>query len=278
MNISIAYSTCPNDTYIFDAIANNRIDLKNINFNTFLSDVEILNKKALNQEFDISKISYGVYPYIADNYELLEYGSALGFNNGPLIISKKQIDINDISKIKIAIPGKHTTANLLMSFLFPKATDKVEYLFSDIENAVLNDEVDAGLVIHETRFTYKEKHLLKIADLGELWQEKTNMPIPLGGIVMKRILPLELKQKIRRVIKNSVRFAFENPEKSIGYIKQHAQETSNEVIKKHINLYVNNYTLSLGENGKKAIELLYKTVQKNNLIPKITNNIFKAYE
>jgi 1,4-dihydroxy-6-naphthoate synthase len=219
-------------------------------------------------------LSYHAYAYIAQDYVLLNSGSALGRNNGPLLISKHKIYPDEIDNLKIAIPGKNTTANLLLGIAFPKATNKNEYLFSDIEEAVLSGEVDAGLIIHENRFTYEAKGLKKIVDLGEFWERKTGLPIPLGGIVVNRRLPLEIQQKIDRVMYQSVRFAFENKRESLPFIKKYAQEMSEEVMYKHINLYVNDFTQHLGELGQNAVEMLYKIASDLKIIPKIEQNIF----
>ena len=258
MKLTIGYSPCPNDCFIFDALIHNKIDTEGLQFEVQLGDVETLNKKALKGELDITKLSYHAYAYALENYILLRAGSALGFNCGPILITRhpersRRMDEN----LKIAIPGKLTTANLLLSIAYPNATNKVEYVFSEIENAVLSGEVDAGLIIHENRFTYQEKGLEKIIDLGEFWDSLIHAPIPLGGIVIKRNLDAELQQKVNRLIKKSVEFAFANPESSMLYVKEHAQEMSEAVMKKHIALYVNNFSVDLGEIGLNAVKLLF---------------------
>ena len=258
MKLTIGYSPCPNDCFIFDALIHNKIDTEGLQFEVQLGDVETLNKKALKGELDITKLSYHAYAYALENYILLRAGSALGFNCGPILITRhpersRRMDDN----LKVAIPGKLTTANLLLSIAYPNATNKVEYVFSEIENAVLSGEVDAGLIIHENRFTYQEKGLEKIIDLGEFWDSLIHAPIPLGGIVIKRNLDAELQQKVNRLIKKSVEFAFANPESSMSYVKEHAQEMSEDVMKKHIALYVNNFSIDLGEIGLNAVKLLF---------------------
>ncbi len=274
MKLTLGFSTCPNDTFIFDAMVHNRIDTEGLDFELVLADVEELNKAAFEHEIDITKLSYHAYAYIADNYVLLDSGSALGNNNGPLLISKRKIYPDEVKDISIAIPGKNTTANLLLSIAYPNAKNKKEYLFSDIEEAVLSNEVDAGLIIHENRFTYAAKGLKKIIDLGAFWETKTNLPIPLGGIVVNRKLPLEVQQKVNRVLRKSLEYAFENPNAGLPFIKQYAQEMDEEVMYKHIELYVNEYSLDLGEKGKKAIRELYKTAADLKVIPKMTDKIF----
>ena len=266
MKLTIGYSPCPNDCFIFDALIHGKIDTEGLQFEVLLEDVETLNKKALKGELDITKLSYHAFAYVLENYILLRSGSALGFNCGPLLIQDARCTMKDLnSNSKIAIPGKLTTANLLLSIAYPNLTNKVEYLFSDIENAVLSGEVDAGLIIHENRFTYQDRGLKKIMDLGEFWDSLIHAPIPLGGIVIKRNLGNELQQKVNRLIKKSVGFAFANPESSMAYVKAHAQEMSEEVMKKHIALYVNNFSIDLGETGINAVQLLFNKAKELNL-------------
>jgi len=266
LKLTIGYSPCPNDCFIFDALIHGKIDTEGLQFEVLLEDVETLNKKALKGELDITKLSYHAFAYVLENYILLRSGSALGFNCGPLLIQDARCTMKDLnSNSKIAIPGKLTTANLLLSIAYPNLTNKVEYLFSDIENAVLSGEVDAGLIIHENRFTYQDRGLNKIMDLGEFWDSLIHAPIPLGGIVIKRNLGNELQQKVNRLIKKSVGFAFANPESSMAYVKAHAQEMSEEVMKKHIALYVNNFSIDLGETGINAVQLLFNKAKELNL-------------
>ncbi len=274
MKLKLGFSTCPNDTFIFDALIHHRIDTEGLEFELVLADVEELNKAAFEHQIDITKLSYHAYAYIANNYILLDSGSALGNNNGPLLISKHKIYPDEINEISIAIPGKYTTANLLLNIAYPEAKNKKEYLFSDIEEAILSNEVDAGLIIHENRFTYEQKGLKKILDLGEFWETKTNLPIPLGGIVVNRKLPLEVQQKVNRVLRKSLEYANENPNAGLPFIKQYSQEMDEEVMYKHIKLYVNEYSLDLGKTGKKAIKALYDTASKLKVIPEIKQSIF----
>ncbi len=263
---SLGFSPCPNDCFIFDALVNNKIDTEGIKFNVELHDVETLNTKALNGELDITKLSFNAYGHVLNNYILLRAGSALGFNCGPILIQKTNQNTQNLNEnSKIAIPGKLTTANFLLSLAYPNIKNKLEYVFSDIENAVLSGEVDAGLIIHESRFTYEEKGLKKIIDLGEFWESLIHSPIPLGGIVIRRTIEVELQQKINKLIKNSVEFAFANPLSSREFIKAHAQEMSNEVIKKHIDLYVNNFSIDLGAIGTNAVKLLFAKANEHNL-------------
>jgi 1,4-dihydroxy-6-naphthoate synthase len=277
MTLSLGFSPCPNDTFIFDAMIHHKIDTEGLDFEVFYDDVETLNHKAFLGELDITKLSYHAFAYVADHYVLLDAGSALGFGVGPMLISDVEISISDLKgnpNYKIGIPGKYTTANFLLGLAFPEATNKVELVFSDIENAVLDGRVDIGLIIHENRFTYQDKGLKKIIDLGDFWEKETGLAIPLGGIVANRELKPDVLDKINRVLRRSVEFAFANPKSGLEYIRSHAQEMSEDVMYKHIDLYVNKYSLDLGEEGKKAIKLLFDTARKKNVIPEIKGELF----
>lgn len=279
--LTLGFSPCPNDCFIFDAMLHGKIDTEGLEFDVFMEDVETLNQKAFKGELDITKLSYHAYAHLTKKYQLLNAGSALGNNCGPLLITNKN-DLSGLvselrspdSKLKIAIPGKYTTANFLLSLAFPEATDKVEMVFSDIEDAVLTGKVDAGLIIHENRFTYEQKGLKKIIDLGEYWETLTKAPIPLGGIVIKRDFPNELKATFDRVLRKSVEYAFANPKSSLSFVKEHAQEMSEEVMYKHIDLYVNNYSVDLGKEGKRAVKLLFDKAEELGMINKMEDNIF----
>ena len=262
--VSLGYSPCPNDCFIFDAIANKKIVSDTIDFEIILEDVETLNKRAISnteKKLDVSKLSFATLIKSSKVYALADSGAALGKNCGPLLICRANPEeqINKINELSIAIPGINTTANLLLKFAFPDAKNKVEMVFSDIENSVLNSKTELGLIIHENRFTYHKKGLKKVIDLGEYWQEKTNMPIPLGGIGISSSLEDSIKIEVQRMIKESIKFAFNNPESSNKYVLEHSQEMEKEVIEQHIKLYVNNYSLSLGEEGKKAVNYLFET-------------------
>ncbi|MCK4663779.1 MAG: 1,4-dihydroxy-6-naphthoate synthase [Bacteroidales bacterium] len=274
MVLSVGISSCPNDTFIFDAMLHNKIDTEGLSFNLKIADIEELNKLAFNHELDITKLSFFAYAYLIKNYVLLNSGSALGNKNGPLLISKQKIYKDEIDYLKIAIPGKYTTANLLLSIAYPNAKNKIQYLFSDIEEVVLSNEADAGLIIHENRFTYKEKGLKKILDLGEYWENLTELPIPLGGIVVKRNIDLDVQQKVDRILKRSIEFALKNPRSCIDFMKKYAQEMKEDIMYKHVKLYVNDYTINLDEKGRKAINELYKRAEKLKIIDKIDLPIF----
>ncbi|MCK5846209.1 MAG: 1,4-dihydroxy-6-naphthoate synthase [Bacteroidales bacterium] len=272
--ITLGFSSCPNDTFIFDAMIHGKIDTEGLGFDLIIEDVEELNKRAFNNELDVTKISFNAYTHLVNKYILLDSGAALGENCGPLIISKKDISMSDIKDKVIAIPGKNTTANLLMTLAFPEHKNKREMLFSDIEKAIIDGDVDAGLIIHESRFTYKDKGLKKILDIGEYWEDSTGTPTPLGGIIIKRNLGNDLINKVNRVLRRSVEFAFKNPKSGIDFIKEHSQEMSEEVMYKHIALYVNNYSLELGVKGKQAVERLFLESEKAGLIEHENQNLF----
>lgn len=263
MLLSIGFSPCPNDTFIFDAMVNGRIDTEGLTFEVIMEDVERLNDRAMNGELQVTKLSYHAFAYVRDRYELLSAGSALGNGCGPLLIAKKQMTLEEINAGTIAIPGKYTTANFLFTNAWPRATNKVSYVFSAIEDAVLNEAVTAGVIIHENRFTYAEKGLVKIMDLGEYWEQKTGLPIPLGGIVARKDLAGNIITKLDRVLRRSVQYAFDHPQESLAFIRANAQEMDLEVIRQHISLYVNDYSLSLGEKGILAVNTLLKSVDNH---------------
>lgn len=274
MQISLAYSTCPNDTFIFDAIANNRIDCEGLEFDIHMADVEELNLAAFSNKFAISKLSYHAYAYIQDKYQICNSGSALGRGNGPLFISKRSISNKEITDAKIAIPGKYTTANFLFSIAYPQAINKKAVLFSDIESLINKNTFDAGVIIHENRFTYSERGFTKILDLGEYWEEKTQAPIPLGGIAIDRNLPDNIKKIFNRVLQRSLVYAFEHPEDSLNYIKQHAQEMEDDIIQKHIKLFVNKFSINLKKEGKNAIYTMLNEAKNAGLISTVRDDIF----
>lgn len=277
MKLTLGFSPCPNDTFIFDALIHHKIDTEGLEFEIFYDDVETLNQKAFKSDLDITKLSYHAFAYVAKDYVLLDAGSALGFGVGPILIANADFDnsrLENDSTLTVGIPGKYTTANFLLGIAYPQLQQKIEVVFSEIEQAVLQKQVDLGLIIHENRFTYQEKGLVKILDLGNYWEKKTGFPIPLGGIVIKRDLPQDVKQKVNRLIKKSVEYAFANPKSGLEFIRLHAQEMSEEVMYKHIALYVNKYSLSLEEEGKKAVQALFEIAQSKSIIPVNTYDLF----
>jgi 1,4-dihydroxy-6-naphthoate synthase len=279
MRLTLGFSPCPNDCFIFDAMIHHKIDTQGLQFDVVMEDVETLNQKAFAGALDITKLSFHAYAYVTKQYQLLTSGAALGNGCGPLLVYSPKSKVQS-SKFKvqsstsIAIPGKYTTANFLLSLAFPQATNKTEILFSDIEDAVASGKFEAGLIIHENRFTYEQKGLEKIIDLGEYWESQTQSPIPLGGIVVKRNFDSELKQKINTVLRKSVEYAFANPLASKAFVKAHAQAMSEDVMQKHIDLYVNKYSVDLGIEGKKAINTLFNKAEELGVITKYENELF----
>jgi 1,4-dihydroxy-6-naphthoate synthase len=280
MILTLGFSPCPNDTFIFDALVNKKIDTKDLEFNVVLEDVQTLNEWAMQGKLDISKISYGVLPLVLDNYIVLNSGGALGKGVGPLLISDFGFQISDLENSVIAIPGENTTAHMLFSLAFPDAKNKVFKVFNEIEDAVLNKKVDAGVIIHENRFTYQLKGLHKLMDLGEYWEKETELPIPLGGIVTKRNLEKSLIEKVDSLMRKSIEYSFAHNHVELSeYVKKHSQEINEDVMRQHINLYVNDYSIDLGVEGKKAvIKLLEVYQQLDPLIQINSKNIFGSYK
>lgn len=262
MKFSLGFSPCPNDTFIFDALVNKKIDTEGIDFDLFLEDVETLNQWAMQGKLDISKISYGVLPLVLPRYELLDAGGALGKGVGPLLISRNPLPLSAMNDYQIAIPGQRTTAHLLFSLAFPEARQKRFMVFSAIEEAVLSGAVDCGVIIHENRFTYQQKGLIKLLDLGEFWERETGAPIPLGGIVFKKGQDGSMSEKINGLIRKSLEYAFSHYPQLPEFVRAHAQEMDEQVMRQHIDLYVNHYSLTLGEEGEKAVRTLLQTYDR----------------
>ncbi len=258
---SFAFSPCPNDTFMFEAIVNNRIDLRGYDFDIHLDDVAQLNQSAAQSQFDISKISYNAYSLVSNQYQLLKSGSALGHNCGPMLIARNEIRKEDFQSCSVAIPGINTTANLLLSLAFPELTIKKEYVFSEVEDALMRGDVDLGLIIHENRFTYEERGLIKIQDLGEYWESTTKCPIPLGGIAIKRSIPQNIKEDMEAILRESIQFAFANKAIVQPYVSSHAQEMDIKVMQSHIDLYVNQQSIDLDVSAKQGIERLIQEIQ-----------------
>lgn len=267
MKLSLGFSSCPNDTFIFDAMIHGKVDTEGLEFEPVIADVEELNQRAFGKRLHITKLSFHALAYLLADYALLEAGSALGRGAGPLLIARKPMPPQAIRNARVAIPGKYTTANFLLSLAYPEISDKKEMLFSRIEDAILDGEVDAGLIIHENRFTYQSKGLVKIEDLGEYWEKTAQMPIPLGGIAVQRSLGRPIQQAVNRVMARSVAFALDNPGEPLDFVRAHAQEMEEEVMYQHIRLYVNDYTRSLGPEGREAVQRLFDIAMARGVIP-----------
>lgn len=275
MKLTLGFSPCPNDTFIFDALVNNKIDTGDLQFEVMLEDVQTLNEWALEGKLDISKISYGALTGILPEYILLNAGGALGKGAGPLLITKVDLkNTETVDDMLVAVPGKNTTAHVLFSLAFPQVKQKKFMIFSDIENAVLNGEVDAGVIIHENRFTYEQKGLKKIMDLGEFWEQQTGYPIPLGGIVMKRSIDESARRQVDELIRQSLAYAYAHYPVISDYVRAHAQEMEETVMRQHIDLYVNNYSLGLGDEGRAAIQKFLSVLETTTGKKAATQDIF----
>jgi 1,4-dihydroxy-6-naphthoate synthase len=254
--LTLGISPCPNDTFIFDALVNGALDTAGLRFDVVLEDVQTLNEWAVEGRLDLSKISYGVLPEVTREYVLLEAGGALGQGVGPLLVTRPGMGSFDPAAMTVAIPGRQTTAHLLFSLAYPEAAKKQFRVFSGIEEAVRTGAVDAGVIIHESRFTYEAKGLVKLLDLGEHWEARTRAPIPLGGIVARRGLGVPLARRIDALIRASVEHARAGYPRISGYVRRHAQELDEAVMRKHVDLYVNDFSLGLGDEGRRAVRTL----------------------
>lgn len=282
MTLTLGFSPCPNDTYIFDALVNGYIDNGGLNVKVVMEDVQTLNELAIAGKIDVTKISYGTLPLVLNDYVLLNSGGALGMGVGPLLISKIPLPLPAVKQSVVAIPGKHTTAHVLFSLAFPEATNKVFLRYNEIEEFVLSNSgslddiksVKTGVIIHENRFTYTEKGLINLCDLGSYWENETGLPIPLGGIVAKRALKREVLLQLQELIQVSIAWSDANNRTPGEFIRKHSQEMSEDVMMKHINLYVNNYSSDLGEQGRAAVRKFVQVHTAINKIPVNLDNIF----
>lgn len=277
--LTLGFSPCPNDTFIFDAMVNRKIDTGNLQFDYVMEDVETLNQWAFEGKLDITKLSYNTLLQVNDKYALLDSGSALGRGVGPLVICKAgNAPGGDLAtylnNARIAIPGIHTTANLLFSLAFPEAKNKTEVLFSEIEERVLRDEFDCGLVIHESRFTYRQRGLEKLMDMGDWWEQVSGSAIPLGGICIRRDIPYETAKQVEEQIRKSLQLSWNSYPALSEFVTIHAQEMEEEVMRQHINLYVNEYSSSLGTEGRNAVDTLFSKAKDNGLITTPAQSIY----
>ncbi len=266
MKLTLGFSPCPNDTFIFDAMVNGKIDTMGLTFHYVMEDVGTLNAWAEQGKLDITKLSYSTFLHTVNRYSLLHSGSALGEGVGPLLVCKKPLDLANIESFKIAIPGFNTTANLLLSLAYPRAKNKTELVFNEIEAAVMDGTFDAGLIIHEGRFTYQKKGLTKLIDLGDWWEQTTHTAIPLGGIVIRRSIGKEICAKVDSIIKASIAYSWKHYPELAPFVKENAQEMEEDVMRRHINLYVNDYSNDLGEKGRNAIATLFEKAKAGGLL------------
>lgn len=263
MKLTLGFSPCPNDTFIFDALVNKKIDTGGLEVKAVMEDVETLNQWTLQGKLDITKLSFPAFFQAMETYVLLNAGSALGKGVGPLLVARKGYqekngNVNGINDQSIALPGINTTAHLLFSYAWPKAQHKSFMIFSAIEDAVVYGKTELGVIIHENRFTYQQKGLEKVMDLGEYWEEKKKVPIPLGGIALKRSIDTKLAKQVDQLIRKSLEYSFAHYPLITDYVKQHSQAMEEKVMRQHIDLYVNDYSLDLGKEGKDAIKTLYE--------------------
>ena len=273
--LSLGYSPCPNDTFIFYALVHGKIKTEDLNFKEILLDVETLNQMALKGELDITKVSYNAFGNLRDDYCLLRSGGALGRGCGPLVVASKECEMKDLKGKTIAIPGELTTAYLLLQLYEPDFRSNVKVMpFHEIMGAVKEGKVDAGLIIHEGRFTYPSYGLKKIIDLGEWWKKETGLPIPLGCIIAKRSLGIDVISKVERLIMESVLYAISRRDEPVKYIKEHSQELDDSVIAEHINLYVNDYSIDIGDEGIRAVRKLLDMAEEKGIIKKSSVPIF----
>ncbi len=266
--LSLGFSPCPNDTFIFHALVHGMVKAEGLSFCERLEDVETLNMLALSGSLDITKTSFHLYGHLRDSYTLLASGSALGRGCGPLLISQKPCTPEMLRGKPIALPGRYTTATLLLR-LFDPALDNFLFMpFSEIIPAVASGKVAAGVIIHESRFTFRNQGLVQLVDLGEWWESDTGMPLPLGGIIARRSLGEEVIRRVSSAIHASIKYAFANPFASQSYIRAHSREMSDKVCKAHIDLYVNDFSLDLGEEGLNAVNTLLVRGEKAGIIPR----------
>lgn len=272
--ISLGYSPCPNDTYIFYALTHNKVTVPGHTIEERLEDVETLNQLALERQLDLTKISYHAFGHLRDRYVLLHSGSALGRGCGPLLIAPSDTDMKNLRGKRIAVPGRLTTANLLLQLYGPGYEDLLVIPFDQIIPALKRGDAEAGVIIHESRFTYQQAGFFEVLDLGAWWEEDSGLPIPLGGILARRDLGIKTTQDVDLAIRASLEYAHQHPREPRAYIKDHAQELDDAVIDAHIKLYVNDFSLDLGEEGKAAIETLLSRAEARGLIPKSSEPLF----
>jgi 5,8-dihydroxy-2-naphthoate synthase len=272
--LSLGYSTCPNDTFIFYALAHGRIDLRGLSYRIVLADVEALNQEAAAGGLDITKLSYAAVGHLLDTYALLPCGGALGRGCGPLLIARPGADLGRIGKGPVAVPGAWTTACLLLNLFSPEPVEMVPVRFDHIMPAVQEGRFEMGVIIHEGRFTYPAYGLTCLMDLGKWWETRTGLPIPLGGIAVRRSLCGHMARNISESLCDSIRYARKNPGEAEAYIREHAQEMAPEIMARHIGLYVNDFTLNVGEEGRLAVETLFRLAAEKGWMKPVSSPLF----
>jgi 5,8-dihydroxy-2-naphthoate synthase len=272
--LSLGYSPCPNDTFIFYALVHKKIPIEGFSIIERLEDVETLNKLASRNELDMSKVSFHAFAHFRDEYALLRSGGALGKGCGPLVVARQGVTAIDLRRQRVAIPGEQTTAFLLLRLYDPDIQNVVVMPFDKIMQSVQQGRTDVGLIIHESRFTYQNFGLQKILDLGDWWEQSTGHPIPLGGIIMRRGLYKDLSHVMEEKIRQSIRYAQMHPREPQGYIRKNAKEMEESVTRQHINLYVNEYSLDIGTAGENAIRFLFAEAEKKGIIPRSSHDLF----
>ncbi len=276
--LTLGYSTCPNDTFVFHALAHGRIDRRDLEFDIRLADVEQLNRTAEEGRLDVTKLSFAAIGHLQERYALLGSGAALGRGCGPLVIARPGFDPSRLGPAAIAVPGMRTTAALLLRLYLSGASPALAPMtFDRIMPAVARGEYAAGVIIHEGRFTFQDYGLEALVDLGRWWEDETGLPIPLGGIAIRRDLGPDIARRVEAAIRDSTAFAFAHPEASAGYIRAHAREMKPDVVRRHIELYVNDFTLSLGETGAAAVAELFRRGNAAGVLP-CSQGIFQSAE
>jgi 1,4-dihydroxy-6-naphthoate synthase len=272
--LSLAYSTCPNDTFSFYGLASGRVTCPDVSFEITLADVETLNQAGRNRTYDITKLSFAAMGHLRSQYQLLKSGAALGRGCGPLIVARPGCEIASLSDTMIAVPGMDTTACLLTGLYLGHPPLATAMTFDQIMPAVAAGDYDFGVIIHEGRFTYPEYGLIRMMDLGEWWEQKTGLPVPLGCIAASRHLDGAVVRNVEKAIADSIAFAFSNPDQTTPYVQEHAQEMSPEVIQQHIGLYVNDFSLDIGTEGTAAIHTLFAMAEAAGIMAPDSRPLF----
>jgi 1,4-dihydroxy-6-naphthoate synthase len=267
LKLSIAYSPCPNDTFMFHDVAAGRLKLPGVEFETHLHDVETLNRMALEAAFDVTKLSFHAYLLVREEYRMLRVGAALGYGCGPVIVAREHIEPADLPRRRLAVPGELTTAHLLLRLWAPQARNKVFARYDRIMDLVASGEADAGVIIHEGRFVFEQAGLCLLVDLGEWWQEQTSLPIPLGCIAARRALGEQTVGDFEAMLRKAIESSLAHPERTSDYVRRHAREMDEGVLSRHIETFVNEFSLDLGEEGAKAVEKLHELARGAGIIP-----------